>query len=815
MFMTLAGLGYMFNQRRRPGDEVDGGEQRAPAVSSAADLRDRPSATSQYENRYLEVVRAEEARLATAMAEKASRPQASRVIPRGTFKDPHASTVGGGGASASTAPGVVRSMLTGMDIPVEHFSHNNMVPFYGGSVKQSLDPEAHSSRLSSFTGVDDVARPMGRKEAQKPMFDPAQQDVHGVRADQVMQLWQSHIEAPVRRHNERPFEQVIVGKPEVRGGETGDVYFDIREHQRGKTVDEMRAANNPKQTYEGRVLPGGAATVERPQPAALVTHRAPLIREQRGVDDMLRTTGAYTRDRVRPDVEARETWRQGTTAEYFGAAGHGVQHAPEARPTPRAPLRVGTLGAPSLGPSVSTVKGVTDYGRASIAVYANERDVTTTRVVQGTFASVLRAMVAPLQDAVRPTRKQETFLHAPRAFGNLGGVMPAKMTVHDCDDVLRTTIKEATMSEAPMGNLRGPAALTVYDPDDIARVTGKETGLSEAPRGNLRGGFQAAPVYDPDASRPRTTVKETALEETPLGNLRGAPRATVYDPDDVLRTTTKEVNLFDSTGAASLAPVVRRPQAAPQDGARVTGRNTMDAVDTVRNPGATRAAGLAYDPDDWRPDVTLKQVATDSGRGDHVDGNVGGAGGGGYATAEATAPATHRQYTSDVGPQYGGAGTRERAEGGHGVTLLNTDAKDTHRQSTSAMEYFGAVGSSTPAARLHDDVDAATVRSTREVIAEGRQPTPEAGKVAAGAAQMGGTQRAPQRAFDGAGAYEHVMTQGTQERPERPPDADRMGAPTQGRQAYEQAGADRLDDQAFAVSAQRDTNAVAVPSWGG
>jgi hypothetical protein len=47
----------------------------------------------------------------------------------------------------------VVSPLSGKKISTNEFTHNNMVPFFGGQVRQNVDAGANTSRLDSFTGA--------------------------------------------------------------------------------------------------------------------------------------------------------------------------------------------------------------------------------------------------------------------------------------------------------------------------------------------------------------------------------------------------------------------------------------------------------------------------------------------------------------------------------------------------------------------------------------------------------------------------------------------------------------------------------------
>ena len=259
--------------------------------------------------------------------------------------------------------------------------------------------------------------------------------------------------------------------------------------------------------------------------------------------------------------------------------------------------------------------------------------------------------------------------------------------------------------------------MTSHDPEDVARTTLKETGLADAPSVNLRG---------------------------------GAYVSTSHDPEDVARTTQKETQLFDASGAAYNPRFgrVAGPVNDPDNRTRVTGRETMLNEDYCRNLATHTDAGIVYDPDDWTPATTNKQVLTDAGRGDYMDGNVGGLQGthGAYATTEYTAPPTNKQFTSDTGASYGTAHRHDDATGAYQVAAA--DVKDTQRQATSDYQYYGSGGTVNAAAQMsYANAKAARTNLMRElVVAAERDPTVTGVKLIGGAEQIGRQLRDPQRA---------------------------------------------------------------------
>ena len=588
LFITLAGVGYLLNKGRQPGT---GNAYAGATVTTPAQVGsgggDVPSMNSVYDSRYLVTARADEARRAHAKASMAVDPVKTGVVARGQSQSVRRPAV--------RQDPVMVSPLSGQTIAIESFTHNNMVPFYSGSsVKQNTGDGAFQGRMEAFTGTD-AEFPAGRKLERAPLFQPERNQMFGVQVDVLRDAYMQNMPAPRNRANEAPAPE-LVRRPGVVGGGTD---FDARISEMPRTVDELRVASNPRLTFEGRVLPGqlNTANARIADQPAVKNMRPTMVAEQK-VQDMCPTKGAMTREAQRPAENVRDTARQNSSRHFVGPAAPGDHAANLYRDaTAREPFRA-HLGAPQVGPAApATGKHVHDYGRAGIQVYSNERDITTTRVHRGNLVTAVKALVAPLQDMVRDTRK-DAMIGAPRAFGNVNAGRLVRATVYDANDVARTTIKEAGIVEAPLANLRGTTtSLTVYDPDDVMRATMRETGLVEAPLANLRGP-NALTVYDPDDLL-RTTGKEAALHEAPTANLRSHTYvSTVYDPNDIARTTAKEASLHEAAKANLRSHTYASTVYDPNDIARTTGKEASLYEAPNANLRSHTYASTVYDPND-------------------------------------------------------------------------------------------------------------------------------------------------------------------------------------------------------------------------
>jgi hypothetical protein len=140
-------------------------------------------------------------------------------------------------------------------------------------------------------------------------------------------------------------------------------------------------------------------------------------------------------------------------------------------------------------------------------VYDNERQTTQTKTVVSNLTSVVKAIVAPFLDALKHTPKVYT-LDAARTFGNMHAQIPEKPTTYDpVNHMMRTTIKETTIHDTTVANLKGPESGPVTA-DDEAKATVRETLPLQDTTRNLNGRTYRVVMYSPDAVA-KTTIKET------------------------------------------------------------------------------------------------------------------------------------------------------------------------------------------------------------------------------------------------------------------------------------------------------------------
>ena len=188
IFLTLASIGYLFTKTATvPKDN-----------RMLLHKNDVPSMNTIYDSSFYNKVKDIESN------------SAARSFSRSHLENPNVinSTYRQQQDAAKQQRSTVKSLLAGVEISADEFTHNNQTPFFGSKVRQNLAPGANDAVMERFTGnfSDEVWR---KKSEVKPFFKPTQEVVNGVpvQVDTLMDRYQPG----VIRNNERPFQPELVG----------------------------------------------------------------------------------------------------------------------------------------------------------------------------------------------------------------------------------------------------------------------------------------------------------------------------------------------------------------------------------------------------------------------------------------------------------------------------------------------------------------------------------------------------------------------------------------------------------------------------
>jgi len=381
------------------------------------------------------------------------------------------------------------SALSGQKVSSSDFTHNNMVPFFGGRVRQNVGPQTNSGILDSYTGsgVTQI-----KKKEVETMFNTGQTPFgNPFGLENSTAFIEERIELPRSRAGEKPFEPVRVGAGVgEKFGSTGKGGFQQMEvnqlmMEKMPKTDDLRTSDNPKQTYKGQIVPGQRFVANSAQDSGEVRKYKPdtFYIDQNGE----RFIGAFAQDAqkeaTRPVQVMKYTTRTDTSSELIGPAAStefGESYVVGSYRTPMA-QQYGGAGFRNANMNEyytnNTDAPEADYGRSSIEIRPNERNATSTRTMGLNLAPADTGAVSThFTDKARPTYRGETVGNIRQTGTPVGYAQGAPALTVWTDDVARTTVKETTVNWNYMGiasSGEAPNRLKVYDPEDVARPTQK------------------------------------------------------------------------------------------------------------------------------------------------------------------------------------------------------------------------------------------------------------------------------------------------------------------------------------------------------
>lgn len=341
--------------------------------------------------------------------------------------------------------------LTGQPIDKTDFKHNNMVPFYSSkSNGASVSADVAEMRLDSMQGGGSQAF---KKKEQAPLFKPQTNIQHAHGAPNMSDFLQSRVNPSMRMANIKPWEEQRVAPGLGKGYTTdGGIGFnsgmEARDAWQPKTVDELRVATNPKQTFELGGHEGPANSVIKQagnaQTQGRVEKYTPDTYYTLGPERWNTTTGIEKAPTARgievlPDVNRPET-----SEEYYGSGAVQDGQASYTKGTYQEARR------PELKPNdVTNITAVgkrsaskNDYGVSGYNPLPTNRSTMKQPDGFGAVQGLARAAVAPLLDVLRPSRKENTIGNI-RANGHVGTSV-SNARVHNPGDRTKTTLRETT-----------------------------------------------------------------------------------------------------------------------------------------------------------------------------------------------------------------------------------------------------------------------------------------------------------------------------------------------------------------------------------
>jgi hypothetical protein len=340
--------------------------------------------------------------------------------------------------------------ITGNYLDSSQFKHNNMVPFNGGKIKgYTYDVNIAETVLDNMIGSGSQVI---KKIEQAPLFKPEDNVQWAYGAPNQSDFYQSRVNPGMKNNNVKPFATENVGPGLNQGYNTSgsggfNSGMESRDSWLPKTVDELRVETNPKLEYKLTNHEGPAnAVIKNLGLIGRVEKQTPdsfFINTQ---DRWLTTTGGEKADRLRPIEELGVIRRNDIDSDYKGPAGNNDRQAGY---TPSAYEASKRNEMPSKDVPHSTAAGrgpITDGDNflKSHTNYANHRStMKQPDTMRSGFSGAIGAVMAPIMDILRPSRKEET-VNNVRIYGEVTSSVPSSY-VFNPNDTTSTTNKETTI----------------------------------------------------------------------------------------------------------------------------------------------------------------------------------------------------------------------------------------------------------------------------------------------------------------------------------------------------------------------------------
>lgn len=343
--------------------------------------------------------------------------------------------------------------LTGNYLNSQQFKHNNMVPFNGGKVKgRTYDVNITETVLDNMIGSGSQ---VVKKIEQAPLFKPESNMQWAYGMPNQSDFYQSRVNPAMKNNNVKPFDSITVGPGLDQGyginGSNGyNSGMEARDKWLPKTVDELRVDTNPKLEYELINHEGPANSYIKTAPTAQMIGRVEKQRPDtffiNTQDRWLTTTGAEKGETLRPIQEMGVVRRNDIKTEYMGPAGATDVKATTA-PVNFEPSKRHEVVAGGINHSRAAGHGPHTDGEAFLRSHTNYENNRSTvkqpETLRSGFSGAIGAVIAPLLDILKPTRKDET-INNVRVYGE-GGTSISKGYVYNPQDATATTIKETTL----------------------------------------------------------------------------------------------------------------------------------------------------------------------------------------------------------------------------------------------------------------------------------------------------------------------------------------------------------------------------------
>ena len=345
--------------------------------------------------------------------------------------------------------------LAGEKIRYEDIHHNNTNLYYGGKTN-GVDNINTTSILDSYTGQGtyDI-----KKEEIATMFKPEDntQNVYGNQNQN--EFFQSRVNSSHRYANEKPWEEIKVapglGKKYDENVITSGYnnYNESRDMWMPKTVDDLRASNNPKNVYclHDHMGPAIKPVQNRGQQGKIVKKTAESYFVNNNNLGMIAGTSGPKMHTVGSKQMLTKENRDNTSVEYYGTRSNNTA-ASYSKNNYLEPNKQQLDGAPVTNRVDTTTNPTSEqnYGKYSYNVDNNNRTTTKTSHYGG-MGSAVSSIIQPIMNGLRHSKKVNT-IKSLQSSGNVGLNNVAAHSIRNKQEV-STTNREMYECDLNMNHL--------------------------------------------------------------------------------------------------------------------------------------------------------------------------------------------------------------------------------------------------------------------------------------------------------------------------------------------------------------------------
>jgi hypothetical protein len=368
------------------------------------------------------------------------------------------------------------NLLTGQQTTAQQFKHNNMQPYFGAKIRgPSVD-------INNTESIMDIKQGAGSQNFSKaeiaPLFRPDENSHHPNGTPNNSDFFQSRMNESMKMSNVTLWEPQRVG-PGLNmgygsqnsdglniGGIEGGGGFNsgmmARESWMPKSVDDLRAENKPRTTFDLNGHQGPAIYPIKMQgpnnKIGVVEKHLPEKSFESGPNRWFTTTGVEQAPPIRSTQVIPMENRIDTTREYYGSGsntqnGQATYTNPDYEESKRQNLSA--LPLTNASATGTNYANPSDYGSQSYNILHNNRTTQPQTQEFGGVYGMAKAAITPILDIFRPTRK-ENVIGNLRETGNVNGLTP-QGHLYNSNDKTKITNREMTTEKIDMNyvNVQG------------------------------------------------------------------------------------------------------------------------------------------------------------------------------------------------------------------------------------------------------------------------------------------------------------------------------------------------------------------------